>query len=176
LREQDASAAFCRWTHAVAFGRGGDRAARQVRVVCRRRGRLLGRHFPGREDAPFALLHEPVRPVHPRHRHVVRRARRAGRRPVPRRLALAWNDKKKRIEYYIWGSDGSYSRHYAYYSGDELVFPVEDRNDPAKVAFRSVWRRVDPSSIEVRREVPEGEGWKTELTVLYRKHDLESTR
>jgi hypothetical protein len=89
---------------------------------------------------------------------------------------FAWNDKKKRIEYYIWGSDGSYSRHYAYYSGDELVFPVEDRNDPAKVAFRSVWRRVDPSSIEVRREVPEGEGWKTELTVLYRKHDLESTR
>jgi hypothetical protein len=82
---------------------------------------------------------------------------------------FAWNEQDKRIEYYIWGSDGSHGKLDAYYAGDELVFPVQSRKDPTKLAFRSVWRRIDESSIEVRREVPDGEGWKTELTILYRR-------
>lgn len=82
---------------------------------------------------------------------------------------FAWNDKAKRIEYYVWGSDGVHGKHEAYYAGEELVFPVISRKDPTKIAFRSVWRRIDASSFEVRRETPDGTGWKTELTVLYRK-------
>jgi hypothetical protein len=81
----------------------------------------------------------------------------------------AWNDAEQRIDYTIWGSDGSLSSHAAYYEGDELVFPVESRKEPGRIAYRSVWRRLDPDSIEVRREVPEGDGWTTTLTVLYRR-------
>ena len=86
---------------------------------------------------------------------------------------FAWNDNDKRIEYYIWGSDGSHNRLHAYYSGEELVFPVESRKDPSQLSYRSIWRRIDDSSIEVRREVPDGEGWKTELTIRYERRPLE---
>lgn len=89
---------------------------------------------------------------------------------------FAWNEKDRRIEYYIWGSDGNHSRLEAYYIDDELVFPVNSRQEPSKVAFRSVWRRVDASSIEVRREVPEGQGWKTELTIRYRRSSSDEAR
>lgn len=43
---------------------------------------------------------------------------------------------------------------------------------PARLAYRSVWRRIDAQSFEVRREVPQGDGWRTELTVRYRKGPL----
>jgi hypothetical protein len=75
---------------------------------------------------------------------------------------FAWDDKEKRIVYYIWGSDGSHSTHEARYIGEELAFPIRS-------AYRSVWRRIDADSFEVRREVPDGSGWKTVLTVVYRK-------
>lgn len=82
---------------------------------------------------------------------------------------FTWDENEKRIVYYIWGSDGSHGKHEAYYSNDELVFPVKSKSDPEKVMFRSVWHRIDSDSFEVRREVPDGEGWKTEMKVLYRK-------
>jgi hypothetical protein len=53
--------------------------------------------------------------------------------------------------------------------GDELLFPVRSRKDPTVIAFRSVWRRIDTDTFEVRRESPDGAGWKTELTVVYHK-------
>lgn len=75
---------------------------------------------------------------------------------------FAWDEKEKRIVFYIWGSDGSHSTHEARYIGEELPFPIRS-------AYRSVWRRIDAESLEVRREVPDGSGWKTQLTVVYRK-------
>ena len=80
-----------------------------------------------------------------------------------------WDPKSGRIVYSIWGSDGSLSSHEAHYLGDELSFPVNSRRDPGKLAYRSIWRRIDGESFEVRREVPDGTGWRTELKVLYRK-------
>ena len=80
---------------------------------------------------------------------------------------FAWDEKRKQIVYYIWGSDGSHRQLDAQYIGDELAFPIPSRADPGKVAYRSVWRRVDAESIEVRRERPDGAGWRTDLTVLY---------
>ena len=82
---------------------------------------------------------------------------------------FAWDAGAKRIAYTIWGSDGSLRTLAAHFDGDDLVFPVPDRADPAKVAFRSVWRRIDAASFEVRRERPHGDGWNRELTVVYRK-------
>jgi hypothetical protein len=49
------------------------------------------------------------------------------------------------------------------------VFPVPSRADPATVAYRTVWRRLDADSFEVRRERPKGDAWATELTVVYRR-------
>lgn len=87
---------------------------------------------------------------------------------------FAWNDKAQRITYYIWGSDGSYGQHEAFYDGEDLAFPVYSKKDPSKVAFRSLWHRIDGTSFEVRRQVPqEGGGWKTELTILYRSATLQ---
>lgn len=82
---------------------------------------------------------------------------------------FAWDGSAMRIAYTIWGSDGSLRTLAAHYDGDELVFPVPDRTSPANVAFRSVWRRVDDASFEVRRERPHGDGWNRERTVVYRK-------
>ena len=82
---------------------------------------------------------------------------------------FAWDAPTGRIVYYIWGSDGGHGRHEAFYAGDELVFPVQRKSDPAVTAYRSVWKRIDEDTFEVRRETPDGDGWKTELTVLYRR-------
>lgn len=82
---------------------------------------------------------------------------------------FALDEASGRITYYIWGSNGSHGRHEAYYAGDELVFPVARKDDPAVTSYRSVWRRIDAETFEVRRETPDGDGWNTELTVVYRK-------
>lgn len=82
---------------------------------------------------------------------------------------FALDESSGRIVYYIWGSNGSHGRHEAHYSGDELVFPIARKDDPAVTGYRSVWRRIDAETFEVRRETPDGDGWDTELTVVYRK-------
>jgi len=82
---------------------------------------------------------------------------------------FAWDDTAKRIAYYIWGSDGNHSRLEAFFVGEELAFPVASRKDPSQIAYRSVWRRIDEHSFEVRRERPNANGWTTDLTVLYRR-------
>ena len=82
---------------------------------------------------------------------------------------FTWNPSAKSIDYYIWGSDGSHRQLAAQYVGEELHFPVPSRQDPSKVAFRSVWKRLDESSFEVRRERPLEAGWSVELRVVYRK-------
>ena len=84
----------------------------------------------------------------------------------------AWDDAGKKIVYYIWGSDGNHNRLEASWSGEELTFPVMTRADPAKVAFRSVWKRIDANSFEVRRERPNGNEWATVLSVTYRRAPL----
>lgn len=80
---------------------------------------------------------------------------------------FAWDDKDQKIAYYVWGSDGTHGTHEAHYEGRDLSFPVLSKKEPGKVAFRSLWRRVDGDSFEVHRQVPEGSGWTTELTVVY---------
>ena len=74
----------------------------------------------------------------------------------------------QRLSYYIWGTDGQHRALEANYFGDgELVFPMPSRDDPSKIAFRSVWKRVDKDRFEVRRERPVSEKWVPELTVMY---------
>ena len=85
---------------------------------------------------------------------------------------FVWDDGAKKIVYYIWGSDGSHSRLEAAYLGEELVFPVMSRQDPSKVAFRSVWKRLGNDTFEVRRERPNGNEWATVLSVTYRRAPL----
>jgi hypothetical protein len=80
---------------------------------------------------------------------------------------FAWDESRKLIVYYIWGSDGSHRRLEAQYAGAELVFPVPSRADPGTVVYRSVWRLVDPDTLEVRRERPDGTAWRTEFKVSY---------
>ena len=82
---------------------------------------------------------------------------------------FAWDEKAQRIVYYIWSSTGSHSQHEAMYEGDDLTFPIESKEEPGRITSRSIWQRIDRNSFEVRREVPEGEGWKSTLTVLYRR-------
>jgi hypothetical protein len=90
---------------------------------------------------------------------------------------FTWDEAEKKIVYYIWGSDGSHRRLEAHYEGRVLAFPVPSKTDSATIAYRSLWRRVDDSTIEVHRQVPlspeEGSpmepGWRTELTVVYHK-------
>ena len=85
---------------------------------------------------------------------------------------FAIDEATRRIVYYIWGSDGAHRRLDAHYIGDELAFPVESRKEPGRIAYRSVWRRLDNDAFEVRRERPDGNAWKTELTVVYRRAPL----
>ena len=82
---------------------------------------------------------------------------------------FAWDDASQRIVYYIWASDGSHRQLHAEYLGEELSFPVPTRADPAKISYRSLWRRVDAETIEVSRQRPAGDAWTTELVVTYRK-------
>jgi hypothetical protein len=55
---------------------------------------------------------------------------------------FAWNDKAQRITYYIWGSDGSYGQHEAFYDGEDLAFPVYSK----KVRPRSHFARYGTAS------------------------------
>jgi hypothetical protein len=82
---------------------------------------------------------------------------------------FAWDESSRRIAYFIWGSDGSYRELDAEFVGDELHFPVPRRDDAAQILYRSVWRRIDADTFEVRRERPEAGGWTTELTVVYHR-------
>jgi hypothetical protein len=82
---------------------------------------------------------------------------------------FAWDESSRRIAYFIWGSDGSYRELEAEFVGDELHFPVPRRDDAAQILYRSVWRRIDADTFEVRRERPEAGGWTTELTVVYHR-------
>jgi hypothetical protein len=82
---------------------------------------------------------------------------------------FAWDDSRNVIDYYIWGSDGTHRQLQARYEAGELHFPVPSRSDPSTVTVRSVWKRLDPSSFEVRRERLVGAEWKTELVVTYHR-------
>ena len=82
---------------------------------------------------------------------------------------FAWNDERDVIDYYAWGSDGSHRQLESRYEGAELHFPVPSRSDPSTIAVRSVWRRLDSNSFEVRRERLVGSEWKTELVVTYHR-------
>ncbi|GAB2507470.1 hypothetical protein GCM10027084_22980 [Pseudoxanthomonas sangjuensis] len=82
---------------------------------------------------------------------------------------FAWDDENREIIYYIWGSNGSHSRHKAMYADGDLAFPIESKKEPGRIAHRPLRHRIDNDPFEVRREVPDGDGWKTELTVLYRR-------
>jgi hypothetical protein len=109
-------------------------------------------HFPGQQTGTHCYTSQ-FDPVHPWDRLP------AGEHDGhPRHFngdsVFAWNDKDQRIEYYIWGSDGSRSKLHAYYSGEELVFPVDSKKDPSTVAYRSVWRRIDASSFEYAARCP----------------------
>jgi hypothetical protein len=83
---------------------------------------------------------------------------------------FAWDESANRMIYYIWGSDGSHGRLEAFYEGEEIVFPVASKKDPRVITHRSVWRRLNPETFEVRREIPEAGSWKTTLRVVYRKN------
>lgn len=82
---------------------------------------------------------------------------------------FAWDGPSGKIVYYIWGSDGSHRQLHAQFVGEELHFPVPSRTEPARVSYRSAWRRIDENTFEVRRERPQGDQWSNELTVIYRK-------
>ena len=82
---------------------------------------------------------------------------------------FAWDEKGKRIVYYVWASDGSHRQHEAEHLASELSFPVSSRADPGSVLYRSVWRQVSAETIEVRRERPDGQAWRTEFKVNYHR-------
>lgn len=82
---------------------------------------------------------------------------------------FGWNDSKGTIDYFIWGSDGSYRQLEARYVEDELHFPIPSRTDAQKIVLRSVWRRIDANSFEVRQERPQGSEWRIDLVVTYRR-------
>lgn len=79
----------------------------------------------------------------------------------------SWNAAAKRVDYTLWSSDGTQRVLQAAYEGEDLVFPVPSRTDPAKVASRSVWRRINLNTLEVRRQRPAGNGWENELVLTY---------
>ena len=82
---------------------------------------------------------------------------------------FAWDSSSASINYYIWGSDGSHRQLSAQYVNEELHFPVPSREDPTKIAVRSVWRRLSDTKFEVRRERPTAEGWNVDLRVTYER-------
>jgi hypothetical protein len=82
---------------------------------------------------------------------------------------FAWDESSRRIAYFIWGSDGSYRELEAEFMREELHFPVPRRDDAAQILYRSVWRRIDADTFEVRRERPVDGSWTTELTVVYHR-------
>jgi hypothetical protein len=87
---------------------------------------------------------------------------------------FAWDEASRQIVYFIWGSDGSYRQMEAQFVGEELQFPVPSRDDPSRILYRSVWRRIDADTFEVRRERPQEGGWTRELTVDYRRAAAEN--
>jgi hypothetical protein len=81
-------------------------------------------------------------------------------------------DARRRLVYYTWGSDGSHRVLEARYEGDQIVFPFPaPRATPPLPGSRSVWKRIDKDSFEVRREKPgeDGKSWVEEVKVVYHR-------
>jgi hypothetical protein len=77
-----------------------------------------------------------------------------------------WDESSRRIVFSIWFSDGTYNEHEAEFVGEELHFPLFTRPDPV---FRSVWRRSDADTLEVRGESLREGAWTTERTAVYHR-------
>jgi hypothetical protein len=80
-------------------------------------------------------------------------------------------DAARHIVYFTWGSDGGYRQLTAHYEGDQIVFPVAARATPQRVANRTLWKRLDKDSFEVRREKAgdDGKSWTEDLKITYRR-------
>lgn len=85
------------------------------------------------------------------------------------RALFAWDASARKIAYWQWSSTGAWSAGEAFREGERYRWPHPSRADPAKVTQRSIWTRLDADSFRVAREKLEGETWKEQFAVTYRR-------
>lgn len=76
--------------------------------------------------------------------------------------------KSGRIRYSNWSDTGSLQHGVAWYEGDRLLFP-DVKSEDEEPLTRTTWRRIDEDGFEVTRERREGEEWKPQFSVTYRR-------
>jgi len=95
-----------------------------------------------------------------------------GRDGSPFRLSgdsvFEFDRRTGRLRYASWSDLGNLRLSEAYYEGDLLHFPDVKSKDE-KPSARQTWRRIDPDAYEVSRQRREGEEWKPQLSVVYRR-------
>jgi len=80
-----------------------------------------------------------------------------------------WDPKQERIVFWYWSSDGDIENGSVVPSSDGLDFPEHHLTEPKDLTFRTHWRRLDANRYEAVNERKEGDGWKTEWKIEYRR-------
>ena len=81
----------------------------------------------------------------------------------------AFDPKQKRIVFWYWSSDGDIEHGIANPSAEGLEFPEHHLTEPQDLTFRTHWRRLDANRYEAVNERKDGEAWKTEWKIEYRR-------
>ncbi len=82
---------------------------------------------------------------------------------------MIFDPRRDRLVFWSWASSGNYNNSEGQWDGAVLRFPDPVRVDPNLPGSRSSWTRLDADSYKVARERKEGEEWKEQFVVTYKR-------
>ncbi|HZP65364.1 MAG TPA: hypothetical protein VFB32_03580 [Rudaea sp.] len=100
-----------------------------------------------------------------RDRHVVR-----GKGPdYLGETIYGWDPRQQRIVFWYWSSAGVIEQGSVSPSADGLDFPEHRLTEPKELLMRTHWKRIDADHYETLNERKDGEAWRLEWKVAYRR-------
>ena len=80
-----------------------------------------------------------------------------------------WDPRQQKIVFWYWSSDGDIEQGTVAGSDEGLEFPEHHLTQPQELTFRTHWKRLDANRYEALNERKEGDAWKTQWKIEYRR-------
>lgn len=81
----------------------------------------------------------------------------------------AWDPKQQKIVFWYWSSDGDIEQGTVTPVADGFDFPEHHLTQPKDLIMRTHWHRLDADAYQALNETKDGDAWKTEWKVEYRR-------